>query len=285
MRTAVRRTVADRADVRLALPLAVLVLLSLGAVLAPILTSYSPVEGALREALMPPVFAGGTSAHLLGTDAFGRDIFTRILFGTRVSAAVAVAAVVLGGSVGVAVGVAAGYAGGWVDAVAMRLVDIALALPLILLALILALVLGASLTTVVIALSLLVWPRYARQARAETLVLRDREFVILARLSGAWPADIVIRHILPNIANTIIVLSTLQLAQAILVEASLSFLGAGVPPPEPSWGQMVADGRGLIAAAWWVSVLPGAAILLTALSVNTLGDQLRLRLDPRLRVA
>lgn len=269
----------------LALPIGVLALLALAALLAPVLTPHSPVEGDLRRALLPPAFAGGESTHLLGTDRFGRDILTRILFGTRVSAAVAIPAVLLGGIIGVIAGVTAGYAGGWVDALVMRLVDLALSLPLILMALILALVLGAGLTTVVIALSLLVWPRYARQARAETLALRNREFVILARLCGAGPADIVMRHIIPNISNTLIVLSTLQLAQAILVEASLSFLGAGVPPPEPSWGQMVADGRGVIATAWWVSVLPGAAILVTALSVNTLGDQLRTRLDPQLRIA
>ena len=269
--------------VPLVLPALVLGTIVLVALFAPTLARFSPYEGLLGDALLPPAWFGGSSSHFLGTDQFGRDILTRMMFGARISAVVALLAVVLGGSIGTVLGVLAGYAGGWIDALVMRCVDLALALPLILVGLVVGLAVGPSLGAVVSVLALLIWPRYARQARAEVLAMKDRDFVLLARLAGCSPLSIVVRHILPNITNTLIVLSTLQLAQAILIEASLSFLGAGIPPPEPTWGQMIADGRSLIASSWWLSTLPGIAIMGSVLAINVLGDQLRDRLDPKLR--
>ncbi len=226
---------------------------------------------------------GGETKYLLGTDKLGRDLVSRMIFGARVSLAVALLAILFAGIVGTALGLIAGYAGGWIDAVIMRLVDIMLSLPSILLALVLVAAIGPSFTTVVSVIVMVFWSQYARQARGETLSLRERTFVERAQVAGASHFRIVTRHILPNLFNSLVVLATLQLGAVIIFEASLSFLGAGIPRPTPAWGVMVADGRELIVANWWVSFFPGMCILLAVMSLNLLGDWVRDRLDPKLR--
>jgi peptide/nickel transport system permease protein len=254
------------------------------AVLAPLLAPYSPTAQSLPDKLLPPAWLeGGSAQHLLGTDVLGRDMLSRLLYGARVSLAVAVSALLAGGVVGLALGILSGYLGGRVDSVLMRVVDATLTFPTILIALLLAVSLGAGLRTMVIAITLILWARFARVVRGEVLAVKTRDFVALARVHGCSHLRIMGVHILPNVTNTFMVLLSLHIGFVILVEASLSFLGAGIPPPTPSWGQMVADGRSHIASAWWLSVLPGAAIMLVVLAFNLFGDWLRDWLDPRLR--
>jgi peptide/nickel transport system permease protein len=226
---------------------------------------------------------GGEPKYLLGTDKLGRDLVTRMIFGARVSLAVALLAILFAGLVGTGLGLVAGYAGGWIDAVIMRFVDIMLSLPSILLALVLVAAIGPSFTTVVSVIVMVFWSQYARQARGETLSLRERTFVERAQVAGASHFRIITKHILPNLFNSLVVLATLQLGAVIIFEASLSFLGAGIPRPTPAWGVMVADGRELIVANWWVSFFPGMCILLAVMSLNLLGDWVRDRLDPKMR--
>lgn len=266
--------------------LAVLALLIVAAVFAPLLTPYSPTEGDLSDRLIPPSWqAGGSAEHPLGTDRQGRDILARIIYGTRVSLSVSLLAIVVSGSIGVMIGLVAGYFGGWVDAVLMRLTDVALSLPAILIALVLAVVVGPSLMNVIIVIGLVLWPRYARQVRGEAHSLMQQEFVALARIAGCSPLRIMLVHLLPNLVPSLLVLATLQVGDVIIFESTLSFLGVGLPPPLPAWGLMVADGRTLITSAWWVAVLPGLAIMATVLGMNLLGDWTRDRLDPKLRQA
>ncbi len=256
----------------------------LAAVFADFIALHPADEASLRNRLKPPFwFEGGSMLYPLGTDDLGRDIWSRMIFGARVSLSVGLFAVGGAGSVGVALGLVAGYMGGRTDAVIMRFTDAALAVPLILVALLFVVTLGQAFINVIIALAILLWSRYTRVIRSEVLSLKGRDFVALARIAGASHLRIMLRHILPNIMNTAVVLFTLQLGTVILVEASLSFLGAGVPPPTPAWGTMVADGRDFTATAWWISFFPGIAILVTVLSFNLLGDWLRDRLDPKLR--
>jgi peptide/nickel transport system permease protein len=266
-------------------PLALLVfLLLVPAALAPQIAPYDPLRGSLAKRLKPPVWMeGGTSDHLLGTDKLGRDILSRMIHGARVSLAVSLIAIVVGGIIGVALGLVSGYFGGKTDALLMRLVDISLSLPTILLALVLVAAVGPSFGTVIIVLVVLLWARYARLVRGETLVIKERDFIARARVAGASHTRIMARYILPNVVNSLIVLATLQVGYVILLESALSFLGAGLPRPTPAWGLMVADGRELIVTAWWVSMFPGLAIMLTVLALNLLGDWLRDRLDPKLR--
>ncbi|HET7341372.1 MAG TPA: ABC transporter permease, partial [Methylomirabilota bacterium] len=232
----------------------------------------------------PPAWQdGGSRAHPLGTDALGRDMLSRLVYGARVSLTAAACALLAGGGVGLAVGIVAGYAGGRVDAALMRVVDATLSFPTILIALLLAVSLGQGLRTIVLAIALIIWARFARVVRGEVLAVKARDFVALARVHGCSGGRIMAVHILPNVTNTFMVLLTLHIGFVIIVEASLSFLGAGIPPPTPSWGQMVADGRSYIASAWWISVVPGAAIMLVVLAFNLFGDWLRDWLDPRLR--
>jgi len=262
----------------------VVALLVIGAVFADFIAVHAPDDGSLRMRLKPPVWLpGGVPGYLLGTDALGRDIFSRILFGARVSLTIGALAVVGSGTVGIVLGMVSGYFGGWIDALIMRLTDAASAIPIILIALLFVVTIGASFSNVIIALAVLLWSRYTRVIRSEVLSLREREFVILARVAGASSLWILARHILPNIMNTAVVLLTLQIGVVILTEATLSFLGAGVPPPNPAWGSMVSDGRNHVATAWWVSFFPGMAILITVLTFNLLGDWLRDKLDPKLR--
>jgi peptide/nickel transport system permease protein len=267
-----------------AFPLAIVAGLVFSAVFAPLLTPHSPVEGSLGERLKPPIgMEGAVAGHPLGTDRHGRDTLSRLVYGARISLAVSAVGISLTGAVGAFVGLLAGFLGGWVDTLLMRVVDISLSLPGILIAVLLSVVFEPSFTNVIIVVVFLLWPSYARLVRGETLGLKQQEFVALARVAGCSSVTIMLRHIAPNLAPSILVLATLHVGYVIVLEAALSFLGVGIPPPTPSWGVMVSDGRGLIEQAWWISILPGLAILVTVLSLNILGDWVRDRLDPKLR--
>ncbi len=259
--------------------------LSIGvAVFAGVLTPHDPEAINPAEGERPPAFVkGGVWTYPLGTDRKGRDILSRVILGTRVSLAVAAGAILLGGVVGTGLGVLAGYRGGWVDALIMRAADAFLAFPSVLIALVLAVTVGPSFGVVVTVLGLILWARFARLVRGEVLYWKTRDFIGLARVAGASGPYIVRKHILPNILNSIVVLATLQVGWAMIVEASLSFLGAGIPPPTPTWGNMVAEGLSFIERAWWISVCPGAAMMLVVLSFNVVGDWIRDALDPKLR--
>ncbi len=238
---------------------------------------------AIGDQVLETKQAGGLPRYLLGTDKVGRDILSRIIHGSRISVIVAGIAIFISGAIGTTLGITAGYFGGWIDAFIMRLVDISLAIPIILMALVLVTALGASYETIVTVLVIFLWAQYARQTRGETLTVRVQDFVARARVSGASHTRIMLRHIFPNVFNSLVVLATLQVGFVIILEASLSFLGAGIPRPNPAWGLMVADGRELIISSWWVSLFPGVAILLVVMSMNLLGDWLRDRLDPKQR--
>jgi peptide/nickel transport system permease protein len=265
------------------IPTVVLVVLIGAAIFAPQLAPYDPLQTSLSDRLKPPAFAGGSPAHLLGTDKLGRDVLSRIIFGARVSLSVSLLVILITSTIGTMVGIVGGYLGGWVDSLLMRITDISLAFPGILIAMLLAVTLGPSFTTVVLAISLLGWAPYARLIRGEVLKLRTADFVLQARIMGCSPVRIMATHIFPNIVNPLLILATLSVGLVILVESALSYLGAGIPPPMATWGSMVSDGRGLIDTAWWISFFPGLAIGLVVLSGNFLGDWLRDRLDPRLR--
>jgi peptide/nickel transport system permease protein len=266
-------------------PVALLLLfLVIPAVFAPWVAPHDPYGGSLSQRLKPPAWeAGGTSEYLLGTDKLGRDMLSRIIYGARVSLTVSLIAIFVGGIIGTALGLISGYFGRRVDAVLMRLVDISLSLPTILLALVLVAAVGPSFGTVITVLVVLLWARYARLVRGETLAIKELDFIARARVAGASHTRIMIRYIFPNVINSIVVLATLQVGYVILLESALSFLGAGLPRAEPAWGVMVADGRELIVTAWWVSMFPGLAIMLTVLALNLMGDWLRDHLDPKLR--
>jgi peptide/nickel transport system permease protein len=266
------------------IPLAIITLIVLTALLANVLTPYSPTDISLSKRLKPPFWEkGGSLAHPLGTDPMGRDLLTRMIYGARVSLVVGFLGLLVGGGVGAALGLIAGYAGGRLDAFLMRVADTALAFPIILFAILLVVILGGSLITVVIAIALVLWARYARVIRGEVLSLRERDFVAQARIAGCSSRRIILTHLFPNVLNTLVVLLSLQVGWVIIVEASLSFLGAGVPPPTPTWGSMIAEGRDYIATAWWVSFFPGLGILVTVLAFNLFGDWLRDALDPTMR--
>ena len=231
------------------------------------------------------VSRGGNFSHVLGTDKVGRDILSRIIYGSRISIVVAAIAIFISGFLGTALGISAGFFGRWLDALIMRAVDVSLSIPIILLALALVAALGASFATVIAVLVLLLWAHYARMARGVTLSVRSADFIARARVAGASDIRIMIKHILPNVFNSLVVLATLQVGFVIVIESTLSFLGAGIPKPNPAWGLMVADGRDLIAttSGWWVSFFPGLTIMLVVLSMNLMGDWLRDKLDPRQR--
>ena len=226
---------------------------------------------------------GGTLSYPLGTDKVGRDILTRIMYGSRISIVVASISILIAGTIGTSLGVIAGYFGGWIDSLLMRTVDISMSIPIILLALVLVIALGASFGTVITVLVLLLWAYYARMARGLTLAVREQDYIAKAVVVGASHFRIMRVHIFPNIFNSLVVLATLQVGFVIVVESTLSFLGAGIPKPTPAWGLMVADGRELIVSHWWVSFFPGFAILLVVMSMNLLGDWLRDKLDPHQR--
>src|SRR5262245_2640782 len=268
------------------LDLLILVPFVLAALLADFIAPYDPTEplpGAKMFA--PPVWMdGGSTASFLGTDFQGRDMLSRLIFGTRVSLIVGLMGTVVAGSLGTAFGILSGYLGGWIDQLIMRLTDAWLALPALVFAIFLASVVGPSMWNIVVILGLVYWTRYARVIRGEVLSLREREFVQLAEIAGASRLRVIIRHILPNVLNTTMVLASLTIGVVIIAEASLSFLGVGVPPPEPAWGRMLSEARStLMAGKWWLTVFPGVCILLVVLATQLLGDWLRIRLDPQQR--
>jgi peptide/nickel transport system permease protein len=268
------------------LSLAILVPFVLIALFADYIAPYDPTEPIPGAKIFePPAWMpGGNADALLGTDFQGRDLLSRLIFGARVSLIVGVAGTVVAGGIGTALGILAGYLGGWVDQLIMRVTDAWLALPALVFAIFLATMVGPSMWNIVIILGLVYWTRYSRVIRGEVLSLREREFVKLAEIAGAGRARVIIRHILPNVLNSTMVLASLTIGVVIIAEASLSFLGVGVPPPEPAWGSMLADGRSMLMVGdWWLTVFPGLGILLVVLATQLLGDWLRVRLDPQLR--
>ncbi len=268
------------------LPLAVLVPFVVIALFAPLIAPYDPTEPIPGAKIFAPPFwmAGGSTHWLLGTDFQSRDILSRLIFGARVSLIVGVTGTLVAGSIGTFLGVVSGYFGGWVDQVVMRITDAWLALPGLVFALFLAAMVGPSMWNIVIILGCVYWTRYTRVIRGEVLSLREREFVKLAEIAGASRTRVIWHHILPNVMNTVMVLASLTIGVVIIAEASLSFLGVGVPPPQPSWGSMMSDGRAmLLVGNWWLTVFPGIGIMLVVLATQLLGDWLRVRLDPQLR--
>jgi peptide/nickel transport system permease protein len=265
------------------LGLVVIVVATAMAVLAPAFAPADPIKNSLVERLTPPMWAaGGTARHPLGTDTLGRDVASRLLYGARVSLIVGLSAVVIAGVLGVALGLVAGYYRGFTDDTLMRLGDVQLAFPVLVLAVAVLAVLGASLANVILVLGVTGWITYARIVRGETLSLRQREFVEAARALGASDHYLIWRHILPNVLAPVTVVATFSVARTIIAEASLSFLGLGIPPPAPSWGAMLDEGRNYITTGWWLALFPGLAILLLVLGINVVGDWLRDALDPRM---
>jgi peptide/nickel transport system permease protein len=262
--------------------LVVLIAASAGWLTGSVLPEANQID--LRFRYTPPwPLAGSSPAHLLGTDRLGRDLLSRMLVGAQNSLAVALSAIAFAAAVGTFLGLIAGYLGGWVDALIMRSVDIMMSFPAILVALVFVVTIGASFSMVVAILALLLWAQYARLVRGQVLSAKERDFIALAKVAGSPTRRIIAVHILPNIFNSVIVLATLQVGWGIVVESALSFLGAGIPPPAPTWGNLVAEGRDVLDQAWWISVCPGLAIMLVVLSFNLFGDWVHDALDPKLR--
>lgn len=253
------------------------------AIFGPLIAPHDPIAVNPIDRLKPPVFAGGSWEYPLGTDTLGRDVLSRMLYGARVSFFISLSALTVAMVIGSATGLVSGYFGSWVDHVLMRLVDIKLALPDILVALVLVAIVGPSVFIALVIVIFFTWSIFARVTRAQVLVLRELDFVALAKIAGGGRLWIIRRHILPNVMNTLVVVASLTIGIVILLEATLSFLGVGIPRPTPAWGVMVADGRDYIARAWWLSTFPGLAIVLVVLAFNFLGDWLRDRLDPKRR--
>jgi peptide/nickel transport system permease protein len=282
-------------------PLLIMGLLAFVAVCAPVLAPHSkldPVKPTAAQCLakfgmkdcpyidnVPPFWAmGGTLNTPLGTDFLGRDMLSRLMYGARISLVVALTGTLFAGAIGTLLGVLAGYMGTWWDQIIMRVTDAWLTLPSLVFAILLSSVRGPGLWNVVVILALVFWSRYSRAVRGEVLAIRERDFVRLAEINGVRRFTIIRRHLVPNVMNTVMVLFSLQVGVAVIIEASLSFLGVGVPPPEPSWGLMMAQEReSLMEGRWWLAVFPGIAITMLVLSANMLGDWLRVRLDPQLR--
>jgi peptide/nickel transport system permease protein len=274
-----RKLVGNPAAILGALILVVVVSTALA---APWIAPHDPATQSLLRRFTPPLWAsGGNAAYPLGTDQVGRDILSRIIHGARVSLLVGVLAVIVSVLIGVTLGLVSGFVGGRIDTVLMTIVDITWSFPQLLLALAFVAALGPSLVTIILVLGFTGWERYARVVRAEVLALREKDFIEAARAMGIGSGRILVRHLLPNTFSSIVVLSTLQVAQAILAEAALSFLGVGSGRTYPTWGQMIALGRDFISVAWWLATFPGLAILLTVLAINLVGDRLRDALDPR----
>ena len=295
-----RRSYRVLADLPL-IPISILALLLLVAVFAPVLAPHgklSPVKPTPQQCqakfgtadcpyvdYVPPFWSsGGTIETPLGTDFLGRDVLSRLMYGARISLIVALTGTLFAGAIGTLLGVLAGYMGTWWDHVIMRITDAWLTLPSLVFAILLSSVRGPGLWNVVLILALVFWSRYSRAVRGEVLSLRERDFVKLAEINGIGKLTIIFRHLVPNVMNTVMVLFSLQVGVAVIIEASLSFLGVGVPPPEPSWGLMMAQERdSLMDGRWWLPVFPGIGITMLVLSANMLGDWLRVRLDPQLR--
>ena len=267
------------------LGVAILLIVSIAAIFSSYITPHDPTFRDIARRLKPPMYQQDSQTFLLGTDAVGRDIFSRIIYGTRITLIVGLASVFFAGSIGVLIGLLAGYLGGWFDSLAMRIADVQLAIPFMVLAIAVAAVLGNSLTNTIIVLGITGWVTYGRLVRSETLSVRRNEYVTAAEAIGVQPARIVFRHILPNVGATIIVAATQMVARMLLAEASLSFLGLGIPFTTPTWGVMIAEGRDYLTTSWWVSTFPGLAIVLTVMSANLVGDWLRDVSDPRQQLA
>ena len=265
----------------------IMTLFILSGLLGPIVAPKDPQEINLANALQPPALFGGSWSFPLGTDELGRDVLTRMLHGARVALLVSLAVVVIAGIIGLAVAVVAGYRGGRLDAFLMRTTDASLAFPVLLFAIVVVGIFGPSTRNVVLILALAFWPSYARVLRSEVLRVKTMDYITMARTMGASSVWVVWRHILPNIVPTLLVLLSLQLGLAIIAEGSLSFLGLGVPPPAPSWGGMLSEGRKYFMIendpAWWLAFVPGAALSITVLATNMVGDWLRVNHDPTTR--
>jgi ABC-type dipeptide/oligopeptide/nickel transport system permease subunit len=263
----------------------VLLLIVASAVFAPWIAPHDPLAVNIRHRLAAPAWMeGGTAAHPLGTDQVGRDLLSRMIFGGRVSIVVGVTAVLLSASIGVLLGLAAGYVGRRTDWTIMTLVNVMLTFPFVLLALAVISVLGPSLVNMIIVLGVAGWPIYARVVRAETMAIREREFVLAGRALGMSHARIVFRQIVPNLVSAIVVIATLQVAQVIILESFLSFLGLGIQPPTPAWGNMLGEGRVYMLNSWWIATFPGLAIFVTTLVINLMGNALRDWLDPHMKL-
>jgi len=264
---------------------AILLLIVGTAVFAPLIAPHDPLAVDIRHRLAPPAWMeSGTREHLLGTDQVGRDLLSRMIYGGRVSLVVGVAAVCLSASIGVLLGLAAGYFGRRTDWTIMTLVNVMLTFPFVLLALAVIAVLGPSLVNMIFVLGVAGWPIYARVVRAETMAIREREFVMAGRALGMSHLRIVFRQIVPNLVSAIVVIATLQVAQVIILESFLSFLGLGIQPPTPAWGNMLGEGRLYMLNSWWIATFPGLAIFLTTLVINLMGNALRDWLDPHMKL-
>jgi ABC-type dipeptide/oligopeptide/nickel transport system permease subunit len=281
-----RATLLRLGRVRWGLVSAVILLLIVAtSVLAPWIAPHDPLAVDIRHRLVPPQWMdGGTPEHLLGTDQVGRDLLARMMYGGRVSLVVGIGAVLISATIGVLLGLGAGYCGGRADWTIMTGINVMLTFPFVLLALAVIAVLGPSLTNMIIVLGIAGWPIYARVIRAETMAIVERDFVLAGRALGMGHARIVFRQIAPNLVSVIVVIATLQVAQVIILESFLSFLGLGIQPPTPAWGNMLGEGRLYMLNSWWIATFPGLAIFLTTLVINLIGNALRDWLDPHLRL-
>jgi len=265
---------------------AVVILMIVGsAVLAPWVATHDPLSVNIRNRLAAPAWMdGGTPRHLLGTDQVGRDLLSRVIYGGRISLAVGTSAVLISASIGVLMGLGAGYFGSRVDWTIMTLVNVMLTFPFVLLALAVIAVLGPSLMNMIIVLGVADWPLYTRVIRAETMALREREFILAGRALGMSHLRIMFRQIFPNLVSLIVVIATLQVARVIILESFLSFLGLGIQPPTPAWGNMLGEGRLYMLNSWWIAAFPGLAIFVTTLAINLMGNALRDWLDPHMKL-
>ena len=262
------------------LPIVIMGVMLVCAVFAPLLAPHNPTEVSLLDSRIPP---GEDWAYPLGTDTMGRDMLSRLIFGAQTAAKISLLALAVGTVLGTAVGLVSGYKGGVLDAILMRAADVALGFPTILVALIVVVILGAGIESIVLAMVVTIWARFARMIRGDVLAVKEQDFVTLARIAGVSTPVIILRHIFPNTVNTLMVVASILVGQVILLEASLSFLGLGLEPGAAAWGIMVAEGRAVILKLWWLSLFPGLAITILVLALNFFGDWLRDTLDPKLR--
>ena len=262
------------------IPIVILAILLVCSALAPQLSPHDPNDKDIINSRIPP---GQNSEYLLGTDILGRDMLSRMIFGARTTVYISLVALATGAIVGTVLGLISGYLGGVIGAVIMRIADAVMGFPTILVALVIVVLLGQGTENIIIAVAVTVWARFARMIRGDTLSIRERDYVILAKIAGVSPPVVIIRHVFPNVVNTLMVLTSIQVGQVILLEASLSFLGLGLAPGSPAWGIMVAEGRNVILDMWWLALFPGVAITIVVMAFNFLGDWLRDYLDPKLR--
>ncbi len=262
------------------MPIIVFAVVLVCAAFAPLLAPHDTDTLNILGSKIPP---GQTSEHLLGTDTLGRDLLSRLIYGARTTVLISLVALGTGGVVGTMLGLVSGYAGGWTDTIIMRITDAALGFPTILVALVIVVILGTGIGVIILAVALTVWARFARMVRGDVLSVKTQDFVTLARIDGVSPPILILRHIFPNVINTLMVITSLLVGQVILLEAALSYLGLGLPPGASSWGIMVAEGKEVIIDVWWLSLFPGLAITIVVLAFNFIGDWLRDTMDPKLR--